>query len=98
MEICGKTEIILSDGTREWKSFRVESSTGLLNKRPDSLDIRVPQRTSTVGGHALSQVQVAAAGAHGPIDVVKDLFLLFLGEDCKIHLAKVGLRIVARPW
>ena len=97
MEICGKTEIILSDGIREWKSFRVESSTGLLNKRPDSLDIRGPIWAGAVRGYALSQAQAAAAGAAGLIGLVQDLLFLFPGECREVHLAKVSVRVITGP-
>ena len=80
MGICVKIEIFISDGIQEWKYLRVESSTCLLNQRPDSLDIRIPYWAGTVRGYALSQAQAAAAGAAGLIGMVQDLLLLFPGE------------------
>ncbi len=87
----------ISDGTQKWKCFRVDSSTCLLSKRPDSFDIRISYRAGTVRGHALSQTHAAAAGAAGLIGMVQDLVLLLLGESGEVDLAEVSVRIVTGP-
>ncbi len=73
-------EFFISDGTQEWKCLRVPLSGLLLNKRPDSFDVRASEWAGTVRGYALSQAHAAGAGAAGRIGLVQDLLLLFLGE------------------
>ena len=80
-----------------WKYFRVLSSSFLLNKRPDSFDIRISYWAGTVRGHALSQTHAAAAGAAGLIGMVQDLLLLLLGENGEVDLAEVSVRKVTGP-
>ena len=68
-------ETLIFDGTQEvWQCLRVPLSRFLLNKRPDSFDVRVSQWAGTVRGHALSQTQTAAAGTPALIGKVQDLF------------------------